>query len=38
MGEIIFALFIGLWMIGLGILINVYMKKEYERIKKNDIE
>ena len=35
MGEIIFSLCIGLWIMFLGVLINVCMKKEYNNIKQN---
>ena len=34
MGELIFALFIGGWMIGLGVLIIVYMGRECKRVIK----
>lgn len=32
MGELIFALFIGLWMIFVGIFLNVYLTKEEKRV------
>ncbi len=35
MGEIIFSLCIGLWIMFLGVLIHVYMKKECNNIKQN---
>jgi len=35
MGELIFSLCIGLWIMSLGVLIHVWMKREYKNIKQN---
>jgi len=32
MGELIFALFIGAWMVFVGVFMNVYLSKEEKRV------